>query len=520
MKPSSKFLKGVAILTIAGVLSKVFGAFYRIPLTKILGAEGIGIYQMVFPIFAFVLTLAGGGVAVVASREIAALRAKGHPKQVGAQAIANIMLMLVLGIVFGVLLAMLALPIATLQGNKAMAPLYYLLSIAIFVACVGNGIKNVFVGMQEMKLPAIAQVLQQAIKLLFGLAFAYFLLRQSLLLGVIGAVAGIVVGELVSTLYLAVAYFFLAKKQKHFSFKTSAAAVKNLQQSKKRLFLMSLPVMLSLLVLPFTAAIESLLVVPMLTSAGFFVMSATAVFGIWSGVISSLVTLPSVVALAVSTAIVPSVGYEMQHNNMVAAQHAKKSIGIVWVFSLLCAAGLLVLAPQILNLLYANQLDFGGGGGGFALSTNMLRVSSALVVLLSMLQCTGAVLYAYHKTKQVAIHLAIGAAFKVACVALLVRILGINIWGTIIGSFLLFAVPLVLHLGLVRKCIGAFVSKRFLAACMANFVLTVVVGMLVVALLNNYSNLVQLLLSGMAMVISYGLVFATLIKRRQTSLPY
>ena len=73
---NSKFLTGALILLIAGVICKFLGAFYRIPLSNILGAEGIGVYQLIFPIYSLFLIVSSGGIPAVLSKSVAECRAR------------------------------------------------------------------------------------------------------------------------------------------------------------------------------------------------------------------------------------------------------------------------------------------------------------------------------------------------------------------------------------------------------------------------------------------------------------
>ena len=66
----NKFLKGAAILGIAGILVKVMGVFFRLPLTNWIGAEGISYYSSVYPIYVFFLTLSTAGIPVAISKMV------------------------------------------------------------------------------------------------------------------------------------------------------------------------------------------------------------------------------------------------------------------------------------------------------------------------------------------------------------------------------------------------------------------------------------------------------------------
>ena len=69
---------GAALLAASAVIAKIVGACYRVPLTNILGAEGIGLYQLVFPVFALMTTLSSAGIPSALARTVAEKRGAGE----------------------------------------------------------------------------------------------------------------------------------------------------------------------------------------------------------------------------------------------------------------------------------------------------------------------------------------------------------------------------------------------------------------------------------------------------------
>jgi len=78
MQTGSKFLKGAMILTAAGVVVKVLGAVYRIPLYGILGEVGMGLFMAVYPVYSMMLSISTAGVPVAVSKLVAERLARGN----------------------------------------------------------------------------------------------------------------------------------------------------------------------------------------------------------------------------------------------------------------------------------------------------------------------------------------------------------------------------------------------------------------------------------------------------------
>lgn len=132
----NKFAKGALILLIGGIVCKFIGAFYRIPLSNILGAEGIGIYQLIFPIYSLFLIFASGGVPIALSKLVAGCRARGEVGRAKRYLIQSLIILLIISIVFSVLFLFLGSKIATFQGNANASLGYVGVAIALVFASV------------------------------------------------------------------------------------------------------------------------------------------------------------------------------------------------------------------------------------------------------------------------------------------------------------------------------------------------------------------------------------------------
>ena len=71
------FLRGAAALTVAGIAVKILGGVNRILLSRILGGEGIGLYQIAYPVYMLGLSIAGAGVPIALSVMVAEKAAQG-----------------------------------------------------------------------------------------------------------------------------------------------------------------------------------------------------------------------------------------------------------------------------------------------------------------------------------------------------------------------------------------------------------------------------------------------------------
>ena len=109
-------LKGAVILSAAGIVCRLLGVLFRIPLSNIVGNYGIGLYQLVFPLYSLLLIVSSAGIPVALSKMIA--RVRDDPRQTKAIFMNALMVLVTIGAVITVLFLVLARSIASLQGKS------------------------------------------------------------------------------------------------------------------------------------------------------------------------------------------------------------------------------------------------------------------------------------------------------------------------------------------------------------------------------------------------------------------
>ena len=78
---ADKFLRGAMILTMAGLMVKILGSVNRILLSRLLGGEGIGLYQMAYPVFLLMLSVSSAGIPIAISIIVSEKLPKGSLRQ-------------------------------------------------------------------------------------------------------------------------------------------------------------------------------------------------------------------------------------------------------------------------------------------------------------------------------------------------------------------------------------------------------------------------------------------------------
>ena len=182
---------GAAVLAAGSMVAKFIGAFYRIPLTNILGAEGMGVYQLVFPVYALFITLSTAGIPTALSRIVAEHRARGE--SAGKYLAAALFTLVALSVLAGGLITALSHVFARWQGNPAAAGGYAVIAPAVFFAGLVAGFRGWFQGEMYMLPTALSGIVEQLVKLGVGVGLAAALAPRGQNAAVMGAIAGVTV---------------------------------------------------------------------------------------------------------------------------------------------------------------------------------------------------------------------------------------------------------------------------------------------------------------------------------------
>ena len=435
----NKFARGALILLVGGLICKLIGAIYRIPLSNILGAEGIGIYQLVFPIFSLFLILASGGSATALSKLVASCRAKGENKRARRFLFQSIILLLVASLVFSGLFLAFGGPLSSFQGNEKAALGYVGAAIAIVFASVLTAFRGYFQGYQNMTPTAVSQIIEQVLKLVLGLTFAHLLIGRGPAYGAMGAMIGVGVSEIFALLYLAITYAFKRKKLDILEPEIETT----FSQDLKLLIKQTLPITLNSLIMPLILAIDSFLIVNLLVSGGNSSEISTEMFGVYSGMVNSLVNFPTVFSMALAISLVPAISYgrEKQEKNLDASSVFK----LIFYIAIPCIFIYFCFSREIIAVLYPSATN----QNLLSLGALLLRISAINILYISLLQITTAILQGNGKSLAALANVSVAGVIKILLT--LVFVSGaFGIYGAAIASAICYSIAAGLNIITLR----------------------------------------------------------------------
>lgn len=410
-----KIFRSAFTLGLGTFLAKLLGAVYRIPLTAILTPAGLGLYQMVFPVYTVLLDFSGAGVPNALSKIIAketdTLTAK---KYLGVA----LKCLSVLGGVGFLTMAIFCKPFSVAQGNGEAYLGYLFLSPSVFAVSLISCFRGYFQGKMDMRPTAVSQVTEQAVKLVFGLFFAYVFL-PSMSLSVAGATLGITLSEAVALVYLVLRYKKSQAKTPLFV-KTDKAEFFSMA---KKIFYIAVPVTLTGIVLPLSQVADSFLTLNIL---GAYRSDATTLYGILSGVALTVIHLPVAVCYGISSVTVPAVSGAKTRLDK--KKNAVKTLALTFAVSGLATLFVFFFSEIIIKILFPSLSE-----SEFILSCNLLKLCSPIVLFLSLLQTENGVFIGMGKPYIPVISLLSGVVVKTITEVLLMKNPSLNIYGGAIG---------------------------------------------------------------------------------------
>lgn len=376
--------KGAFLLILSGIVCKIFGAFFRLPLTNILGIEGIGVFQMVMSLYSLALVLVTGGVTSSLSKLVSSARARGEIQKINGYFRLALLFSAGLSLILGLVFAFFSGQISSLQGASEGKYSYMLLAFLLPLGALIGVYRGIIQGYENMAPTAISQIIEQAVKFAFGLFFAKLLITKGLSSGVFGAFLGITAGEFLAFLYLGVVMLF------KYRVKTEALQVGG------DFFRAVLPLSVGGAIVPFTHALDSLFVVSLLMKAGFEQAEATTLYGLQTGVVGALLNLPLIISLAVGTSLLPKVSYLSTQNDIEGQRKIiAKSFSLLWLCLLPLVFGIASISEFLYPIIYPNlmtgyldyavKLTFVGGVS--------IVLTAIMQFLLSLLQAKGFYLF-------------------------------------------------------------------------------------------------------------------------------
>ncbi|MCQ2358479.1 MAG: polysaccharide biosynthesis protein [Phascolarctobacterium sp.] len=461
-----KFLRGALVLTAAGLMVKIIGSVNRILLSRLLGGEGIGLYQMAYPVYLLLLSISSAGIPIAISILVSERVAKNEYRSVRHVFSTSIKMMAGVGLVLAILLY-LAAGWSVSTGIVRDPRAYYALialTPAIFFASILACFRGFFQGWQLMTPPAVSQIVEQFVRVCTMIVLAYLLLPHGLEYAAAGAAFGAVPGSLTGILVLG---YFYKKYNKSWREKENLLPVDTPLESTgkliKRMLLLALPVSLANVMVPVSSSVDMLIVPNRLVDVGYSIKEATTLFGYLAGMAQPLIMMATIPTLSLAASLVPAISEAFTLKDFdIVCEKSSTAMKLCCLITVPAAVGMVTLATPISVLLY-----------GTAKAATAICHSGPAIWLLGMQQITAGMLQGTGNINLPMIHMVIGIIVKVFAVYFLTNAT-FNIVGAAWATNISFALIAFLNIWALSKLgikfkYGAIMKIVFAAISMGIF---------------------------------------------------
>ena len=409
------FLKGAFWIAFGGFAAKLIGAFYRIPLTNLIGGYGLGLYQMVYPIYCLLLTVSATGIPSSIAKLTAEQIALGND---GQEVLSKALkLFLWVGLIATLIMALSAPVLSKAQDSRSVLGGYFMLAPSVLLVSALSVFRGWFQGKNNMFPTAISEIVEQVVKVGFGLLFAY-IFRTEIERAVVFLLLAVTISEAVTLLLMFCFYKRVHAPIKH---KNNRGMVE-----MKRIVKLTIPVTFNAILLPLSTLLDSILVPRVL---GVYETSAVTLYGLFAGGAVTVVSLPVAVCYGLAAASIPRIAaaariQDFDERKRTVRKRLRYSFLVTFSVGAFSALGLYVFAEPAAKLIFRSLME-----SEQDTLIALIKAYSISALSLSCVQTLSACLTAQGKPQYAALSMLIAVTVKTLCYVVWLRNENLSIFG-------------------------------------------------------------------------------------------
>lgn len=448
-RKSSHFLVQGSILAVTSLLVRIIGLIYRIPMTNIIGDEGMGVYSNTFEIYNIALILSSYSLPMAVSKLVAVRRVNKEYKNSYRIFLSALAFAVSVGFITTMIIFVGADFIATFyEGNSIALPLR-VLAPTIFVFAIMGVFRGFYQGKNTMIPTAISQLLEQIINAVVSIVASYILVTNFsksvnvASYGAAGGTLGTFIGAAIGLLFL-VFVFIIYKPVLNKQMRHDSDEYRESYQSIFKLLLLTIaPIILSQVVYQISGFLDGILFyqtmstkqvssfdLEVLTEAvegqKYIEPYLNKLMGIYGTKYRLLTNVPVAIATAIAAAIITSIAAAYERGMKDIIRHkVHVAIKFNMIIAIPSAVGMAVLASPILQLIFND---------GRKLPANFLMLGSISIVFFALSTITTAVLQGIDRLRVPVIHSAISLGIHIVLVLLLLLLTPLSTYALVIGN--------------------------------------------------------------------------------------
>ena len=512
-KSNGGFLIQGMILAAAGIITRLIGIAYRIPVNNILGDEGQGLYGYAFSIYNIALLLTSYSLPLAVSKLVSARISKKEYKNAMRIFKSAMLFALVVGAIVGIIIFVFSDFIAgDIYKQPYSAYALRVLAPGLFIVAIMGVLRGLFQGMGTMIPTALSQILEQIVNAIVSIIGASYLLEMGkkaaeskvepslpFAYGAAGGTLGTVSGALFGLIFLCVVFGMFYPKMKRKILKDKSKNVEGYGEIYKILLLTIAPVILSTAIYNISETIDLAVFSNVMDAQGHTLKEVSELSGMFTGKYNTLINIPLAIANSLGAALIPSLtatvatGSKRDINSKI-----NMIIRFVMMFAIPCFIGFIVMAEPILDLLY---------NGNIEIPARMLQLGAITVVFYCMSTVTNAILQGVNKMTTPVKHGAISLVLHLIGLYIMLVFFKWGIYAVVVGNIIFSLSMCILNaMALMRATrYHQEVERTFIIPLEAAGIMGVVILVLKFALDFVLPKPVMTLIVLMFAVIAYGI---------------
>ena len=522
---NSNFIVQGGILAAAGIISRIIGFLYRIPLQNTIGDAGMGYYSAAFQIYSIMLIISSYSLPVAVSKLVAARAAKGQYRNARRFFHGALLFAFLTG---GAACAVTLFGADTLAGNimsmqKSAIALRMLAPTLLIVALMGV-IRGYFQGLGTMVPTALSQLLEQIVNAVISVVAGVYLYeygtKVAALLrdqnyayawGAAGGTLGTGAGALAGLLVLLIMFAVHKRRMRRNIGKDTAKYVDSYGRIFSAILVTVLPVILSTTIYNISDTIDQGVFNYVMDAKGFSDIKAEY-WGIYSGKYRVLTNVPIALANALCSSMMPSLAACIENGERRLARH-KVAVGIrfVMIISIPCAVALAILGRPLISMMFTGEVE---------IPAALLRMGSASVVFYSLSTLSNGILQGIDKMRIPVRNAAIALVLHLGVLYLTISVFDWKLYGVVISCMAFGLLMCILNWLSIAKHLRYHQEMRrtFVVPIIASAVMGGIVWLLYFILSRSSTTIVSVSISAVVGVIVYFVVLLLLRGVRESEL--
>ena len=458
----SNFIVQGGILAITGVISRIIGLVYRIPLQKKIGDSGMGYYSAAFQIYSIMLIISSYSLPTAVSKLVAMRIAKGQYRN--ARKILHGAMLFAL--ITGGAACLIVLAGADVMASNIMnlpksAIALRILAPTLLIVAVMGVIRGYFQGLGTMMPTAFSQLFEQVVNAVISVIAAIYLFEYGTMVsallkdsaysaayGAAGGTLGTCAGALAGLIMLTIMFIFHNREMKKDVFNDNTAKSDSFPKIIRILIITILPVILSSTIYNISDVLDQGVFGSVMAKRGMGEHDIASYWGIFSTKYKVIINVPVALANALCSSIMPSLTSCVEQGKFKLARHkVRLGMRFVMIIAFPCAMGLSVLGKPILSMLFTGEIE---------IPAMLLRIGSATVILYSMSTLSNGVLQGINKLNIPVRNAAIALAIHIGVLYVCIGVLDLKLYGVVIALIVFALIICVLN----WISIGRYLSYR------------------------------------------------------------